>query len=403
MALSFPINAARAESAPPQSQLDKVEKSLNDARERQKRIDEQVARARRELADIRARLVRAAGTAQAQEDAVAEIEGRLDELQASERQKTADLERRRSELAATLSALARLTRTPPEAMIASPESAVDTLRSSALLGSIVPELQQRAAALRNELDQLAEIKRQLSDQQQKLGQAIAKLDAERKALDRLLSEKARTEQQFEAEQQAEAARLAKLGEQATDLKALVQRLAEDERRRKAKAEAEAEARAKAETEAARQRLAALPPPTEPAPLPSANPGAGLITVPAHGHVVELFGRSNNNGVINKGVTIETRPGAQVVAPADGEIVFAGPFRGYGRLLIIAHGDGYHSLLAGFAHIDGTVGQWLLAGEPVGQMADEDGQKPLLYVEVRRKGEPIDPVLWLSASERKVSG
>src|SRR3546814_20553792 len=104
----------------------------------------------------------------------------------------------------------------------------------------------------------------------------------------------------------------------------------------------------------------------------------------------------------RGIRIETRSGAQVVAPADGKVMFAGPFRGYGQLLIIAHGGGYHSLLAGFGRIDRSVGQWVLAGEPVGQMsatqagpvqagqakagASGTGEKPVLYLELRRKGE-----------------
>ncbi len=81
----------------------------------------------------------------------------------------------------------------------------------------------------------------------------------------------------------------------------------------------------------------------------------------------------------------------------------GPFRGYGQLLIIEHGEGYHTLVAGLSRIDGEVGQWLLAGEPIGQMGDGEGGRPSLYVEFRRNGEPINPLPWLAASETEVSG
>jgi septal ring factor EnvC (AmiA/AmiB activator) len=93
----------------------------------------------------------------------------------------------------------------------------------------------------------------------------------------------------------------------------------------------------------------------------------------------------------------------VVAPYDGEIVFAGQFRGYGELLIIAHGEGYHTLLAGMTRIYGVVGQRLLSGEPVGLMGEGSKGVPRLYVELRRNGAAINPVPWLAASERKVSG
>ena len=106
---------------------------------------------------------------------------------------------------------------------------------------------------------------------------------------------------------------------------------------------------------------------------------------------------------SKGITIETRADAQVVTPYDGEVVFAGRFRGYGQLLIIQHGEGYHTLLAGFSRIDSVLGQWLLAGEPVGVMGRGSNGNPALYVELRRNGDAINPLPWLAASDRKVSG
>jgi septal ring factor EnvC (AmiA/AmiB activator) len=89
-------------------------------------------------------------------------------------------------------------------------------------------------------------------------------------------------------------------------------------------------------------------------------------------------------------------------------VFAGPFRSYGRLLIINGGGGYYLLLAGMDHMNVAVGQFVLAGEPVGQMGDvaapsaalgvveTDG--PVLYVELRKDGGPIDPGPWWAKSQ-----
>src|SRR5262249_39961778 len=96
----------------------------------------------------------------------------------------------------------------------------------------------------------------------------------------------------------------------------------------------------------------------------------------------------------RGIYLESPPGATVVAPFDGQILFRGPFRSYGEILIIQHDGGYHSLLAGLARIDAVVGQWVLAGEPVGVMGPSHGSSPKLYMELRRDGHPIDPVPWL---------
>ena len=109
------------------------------------------------------------------------------------------------------------------------------------------------------------------------------------------------------------------------------------------------------------------------------------------------------GLTRKGITIETGVGAQVVVPHDGTVVFAGPFKGYGRLLIIEHGEGYHSLLAGLARIDNVIGQQVLSGEPAGIMGGLKNGPPVLYVELRRNGQPINPLPWLAARKIKVNG
>ncbi len=111
---------------------------------------------------------------------------------------------------------------------------------------------------------------------------------------------------------------------------------------------------------------------------------GTLPLPAKGKIVALYGQDDENGVPRKGVVIATRDHAEVVAPYDGRIVFAGRFRHYGQLLIISHGEGYHTLLAGMSRIDGVVGQWVLAGEPLGQMGNGSsdglpGSQPRLYV------------------------
>ncbi len=93
----------------------------------------------------------------------------------------------------------------------------------------------------------------------------------------------------------------------------------------------------------------------------------------------------------------------MVSPHEGRVVFAGPFRRYGQLLIIEHGEGYYSLLAGLARIDGVIGQWILGGEPVGIMGRPGNGNPALYMELRRNGQPINPLPWLAARKGKVSG
>jgi septal ring factor EnvC (AmiA/AmiB activator) len=85
-----------------------------------------------------------------------------------------------------------------------------------------------------------------------------------------------------------------------------------------------------------------------------------------------------------------------LSPAAGKIIFSGPFRGYGLILIVEHRDGYHSLLAGLGRLDATVGRAVDPGEPIGAMGEGGDHAPVLYFELRRQGLTLNPQTWVSA-------
>lgn len=127
-----------------------------------------------------------------------------------------------------------------------------------------------------------------------------------------------------------------------------------------------------------------------------------LPLPAQGRRVLSFGEKTQYGGQSKGLVLETRGGAQITSPCDGWIVYAGEFRSYGQLLIINAGGGYHVLLAGLSQIDVQPGQFVLAAEPIGTMSGSPGQNaaaktqtsaPVLYVEFRKEGRPLDPDPW----------
>lgn len=140
---------------------------------------------------------------------------------------------------------------------------------------------------------------------------------------------------------------------------------------------------------------------------------GRLPRPAHGRSVLNFGEKTQYGGVSKGVVLETRWGAQITSPTDGWVVYAGEFRSYGQLLIINAGGGYHILLAGLSRIDVEPGQFVLAAEPVGTMSGAgssgagagkaEGGAPVLYVEFRKDGRPIDPSPWWVNGPEKVEG
>ena len=91
----------------------------------------------------------------------------------------------------------------------------------------------------------------------------------------------------------------------------------------------------------------------------------------------------------------------VSAPIGGRVVFAGPFRGRGSLLIIDRGEGYHVLMTGFARLDVREGASVVAGQAIGEIVAQGDEPARLYLELRYRGVPLDPAPRLAAREDKV--
>ncbi|RAU23918.1 peptidase M23 [Paramagnetospirillum kuznetsovii] len=278
------------------------------------------------------------------------------------------------------------------------------------------EQERRAAELRlQELAGQAEDLRDLltrleQERERRLAEAAAKAAAERVAREaEAQARRIAREAELAAEKAArEAEAAAQKAQQQAAAAARERELAQARAAHEAELRAQADAKEKQiaaqqaaqDADRASREAAATRPVRGDKPFSQAH---GKLPYPARGRVVEAFGHTNDVGHIAKGITIQTRKGAQVIAPFDGQVVFAGPFRGYGLLLIIEHSEGYHTLLAGMAQVDCAVGQRLAAGEPVGVMGQDDDARPALYVELRHGGQPVNPLPWLTAQKSKASG
>jgi septal ring factor EnvC (AmiA/AmiB activator) len=381
---------------------------------------------------LRAQMIETAARLQAQEDKVSALETALAESVKRDAALKQNLDRNDRSVAQTLTALERIALRPPAAIIGRPvDDAVDTIRTAMLLGAVVPTIEADAAQLRTQIEDLRASRRRTEEKRTSLAGASQALEAERTKLAALVQAKQEQEVGKRAEAAEEAKRAKAISAKADDLKDLIASLDREAAKRRAaaiaraaeqaKARAQELARRKAEAEAqGRSADTVTMPPPKPAPaerqLPAASAFArlkGHIRMPAHGTVVTWYGQKDSYGMRARGITIATRGDATVIAPCAGKVVFAGTFRNYGQLLIISPAHGYHVLLAGLARIDATRGQFLLMGEPVGQMASASRSaaggaagidaEPRLYVEFRRNGEPIDPAQWLASSEKRVTG
>jgi septal ring factor EnvC (AmiA/AmiB activator) len=436
-ALAAPAAWAQTQKQPqPQEQqsqraLTEVERQLEASRKRDAELARSSEALERELTSLRSRLVQTADEATKLENELTGLEETLRVMEAEERIQAARLDADKAQISELLGALQRLSRIPPEAMIARPESPVDTLRSALLLRSAVPILRDRAEALTGALQQFADLRTHLAERRTQAEKASTDLAARQGDIAKLVERRQELQQQTQAEREQVADRMASLGTEAKDLRTLLERMererierekreaeerrrAEERRKAEAAAKAAALAREKAATEKAerekaareaaaaeaRERelaAAALPPPSPPDSRDEAQ------RLPVAGQVTTRYGEADKFGVTSRGLTVTSRPGAQVVAPSAGSVMFAGPFRGYGLILIVEHPNGYHSLIAGLGRIDTKVGQRVLAGEPLGVMGTPPDGNPDLYFELRRNGQPINPQRGSPASDGKGQG
>lgn len=265
--------------------------------------------------------------------------------------------------------------------------------------NVLPEIRAQADEIRGTLDGLREVRVALETERDSHSTQLAALNSERLELEVLKKDHQERRQALFEQSQEERSLIARLALEAKDIAGLMTRIAKEVPRPRTRPEATSSLPPVSPT--AKPAPRSTPPA---APTQSFGAARGALALPARGKLVQGFGDQTNTGHA-RGLRVLTRAGAQVVAPFDGRLVFAGPFRDYGQLLIIEHSDGYHTLLAGMERLEVGVGQPVVSGEPVGVMGKKTftggGQSPVaagpqLYIELRRDGEPINPMPWLSA-------
>ena len=276
-------------------------------------------------------------------------------------------EARRAETTEVLAALQRAGRRTPPALMVRPEDALQSLRTAMLLGAVVPEMRARAERLIGDLGNLVSIRKETAEQKERLLADRDSLTNDQRRLAALVDERQRKQSEAEKEVEAERRRAAELSKQAENLRDLIAKMEQD-LRTAAKAAAAAAAAAKiAEAKPNAKNTAALKDPGRLSPAIAFASAKGLLPMPVNGPKLRNFGSSDGTGGVERGISVAARPGAQVTTPCDGWVVYSGPFRSYGQLLILNAGGGYHVLLAGMERISVNIGQFVLTGEPVGTM------------------------------------
>jgi septal ring factor EnvC (AmiA/AmiB activator) len=395
-----------------EQELEAARAQQKSAAELQEKLRADVAAIGQDRSKLNVQLIGIAAQVRGIETRIGDAEARLRPLDTREQQIRGSLDSRHAEIVEVLAALQRAGRRAPPALLVRPEDALQSLRTAMLLGSVVPELRARAEQLAGDLTELVALRKTIASERDRLAADRDKLGDDQIRLAALVDERQRKQSAIEKDIEAEGARAVALSRQVDSLQGLIAKMEQD-LKSAAKAAATASLQGAPATLNGKPNLGALKDPARLSPAIAFASAKGLFALPVNGVKIREFGGSDGSGGVEKGISLATRAGAQVTTPCDGWVVYAGPFRSYGQLLILNAGGGYHVLIAGMERISVNIGQFVLTGEPVATMGTTsqvasilatNASQPVLYIEFRKDGTPIDPGPWWAASEgEKVRG
>jgi septal ring factor EnvC (AmiA/AmiB activator) len=418
--LSAVPSLAPAPAGPALSGTDAIkqhDQELDAARARQRVTADEQLRLKQEIdaigtdrAALNQQLIDTAGHVRDVEASIDATQARLKPLDERQREFQTSLDERRSVIVEILAALQRIGRQPPPALLVKPEDALQAVRTAIMLGAVVPEMRAQADALAGDLAELLRVRQDIEVENTRLTGDLDVLAREQLRLNILVDERQQKQTAVEQSLDAQKQQASDLSQKVDNLKDLIAKLEQD--LDPATRQARDQARS-IEADATRPDLAALKDPGRMAPAMAFPATRGHLRLPVNGARIREFGASDGVGGTQKGLSIAARAGADITAPCDGWVVYAGPFRSYGQLLILNAGGGYHVLLAGMERISVDLGQFVLTGEPVAVMGGGSqvssaiatgAKQPVLYVEFRKDGTPFDPSPWWATNEgEKVRG
>lgn len=346
-----------AHAASTKDKLSQVEAEAAAHKKEEAALDAKTQAANANLKDLRERLIVATEALQAKSTEEERLREKLDELAHDIASRNGDLAGERKKLDDLMESFIELSRQPPESLFLHTQLTSDHIHRAILLRAIVPQLKQEASAITGDLAELGSERRQMTEQKRLVAAAQVNMEAQRKNLDQLIAARQGMLDRTQEQKEAIARQLASLTSEAQNLRDLLNEV----------------------TPKHSMTANAVP-----------HALRGSLKWPVAGKVLRGFGATDADGVKSEGLTFSAPSGSPVVAPEAGKVVFAGPFKGYGQILILQHEGGYHSFLAGFGRIDAEMGQEVEAGEPLGVLPVKDNGRPELYFEWRHNSEPVDP-------------
>ncbi|MCZ2203956.1 murein hydrolase activator EnvC family protein [Bartonella sp. A05] len=367
--------------------LTEIRQNISVSREQASFLARQVDSLKKDQRTLTDELIKVAKAERDVANYIADREKKLKKLIAQQVQVRQNLKSRCVEFSEVLAVLEKMGLNPPPALMVRPDDVLTSIRSSVLLGAIIPEMQERTLSLMANLRKLTSLSNSITAEYTALKIEVQDQAKQRKHLELLLNEKAKLQKRSEEELIEQRQRNIALAKKAQSLEELILEL-------------DHQSRSYSPTQL--QKNLQL---FEQFDFESRK---GHLFLPVVGKRIKRL--NNSSHATRFGEMIETEPEAVVTAPADAVVAFAGLFRSYGQLVILNVGRGYHIILIGMAKVNVTQGQIVLSGEPLGTMGaqsiantvalDIGKSTPVLYIEFRKWGKSVNPTLWWRTEKTK---
>ena len=329
------------------SELSRIQSEIKQVEQKNKKLEEQVKKSDKNIAQTKQDLVRTADRVSSIEEQRGKMQNKIDELDARRKQIIKEMTENQGRINDSVSGILYMALQPSFDVADMHEYVL----ASAVLSGVSQQFDSEIKKASAQLDELEKIRDERAIEKEKLDRSAQKYKQEKNALDKLLKTRSAQNEKLKKQQTALQKKLRALSEKAKNLSELSAGVGSSEM--------------SSDARFSRRKL----------------------NLPVRGRVIVRFGEKTALGLTSDGWRIKTRGDVLVTAPADGVVKFADTFRGFGRIVIISHKNGYNTVMTNMGLLTVIPEQEVLAGEPIGRMNPDKSE---MYMEVRRGNKAVDP-------------
>jgi len=331
------------------NELSKIQKQIKETELQHKKIEQQLKTSAKDVEQTKKQLVKTADRVSDLEEQRNDISKRIAELDKQRDKINAELTQSRDGILDATSSILFIASNPNF----DAKTMHDYVLTSVVLSSAANQFDTQIMDATKKLQELDTIHEKRTTEKEKLDRSAKKYTNEKNELDKLLKTRSAQNEKLKNQQIAIQDKLKQLSARAKNISELSAGVGSSEMSSDAKF------------------------------------SKRKLNTPVRGKLVVRYGEKTALGLKSDGWRIRTRGDALVLAPADGVVKFADSFRGFGKVIIMSHKNGYNTVMTNMGTIDALVGQEVLAGEPIGRISENKSE---MYLEVRRGKNSVNPAL-----------